>query len=138
VANDRQVFHVQISLDRKAALDPATVRAAQDRLRKRLDRHVRTCGYRIMSSTINAQPPAGPSDPVILRLTAQLDPRMDGEWPAIRAALEEDEADRVAAKAARAADPVHGRLDALRAAVAYWGDRELRGLPWPADGPYAR
>jgi len=126
---------VQQHLDRVAARDPATLRAAKEKLRVELDLFVNRHGYDVISAREGADPPAGPGDPLTLRIEAVLDPRTDGEWPAIRAALEEDEADRVAARAARAASPVHGRLDALRDAADYWGDRGLRGLPWPSDGP---
>jgi len=135
---DRRVYTAQIRLDRVLAKDPAALRAAKERLNADVDRYVTTHGYTILSVRPATDPPAGPGDPITLRLEVVLEPRTDGEWPAIRQALEEDEADRISAKAARAADPVHGRLDALRDAADVWGDRGLRGLSWPASGPYAR
>jgi hypothetical protein len=58
---------------------------------------------------------------VTFRLTVEVTPRTDGEWPAIRQALAEDEADRKEATAAKTS--VDDRLDALAASVAVWSAR---------------
>lgn len=67
---------------------------------------------------------------VRIRLTVPVEERTDGEWPAIRAAIAEDEHDRELAAAGHGdlSSDVSDRLDALRGAVDYWADRELRGL----------
>jgi hypothetical protein len=58
---------------------------------------------------------------VVFRLTVEVTPRTDGEWPAIRAAIAEDEADRAAASTAKTS--MDDRLDALAASVAIWTAR---------------
>jgi hypothetical protein len=60
----------------------------------------------------------GAFDTVTLLLTVKLTPRTDGEWPAIRAAIAEDEADRKTAAAIQTS--VDDRLDALGASAAVW------------------
>lgn len=134
--SERQVFTVQVYLDRVAATDPALIDRARADLRIRVDRHVISHGWIVAHVVETTDPPDGPGDPVLLRLEALLVPRTDGEWPSIRQALLEDQADRLAAKLA--ASGVNDRLDALREAVDLWGDRELRGRWRPPEGTEER
>jgi hypothetical protein len=70
---------------------------------------------------------------VTMRLTVEIEPRTDGEWPALHRAIAEDKADREAAersatarlaesadRASSAMARLHDRLDALGAAAAVW------------------
>lgn len=99
------------------ARDPEIISHAHTVLAEQLDRHAKDHGLEVLEVNWAS---FDHSDPhvVELELTAQLRPRLDGEWASIRAAIEEDQADREAA--ANTADGISDRLDALRESVGVW------------------
>ncbi len=117
-------FTAMRQLERHFAHDPAMVDRVRADLVAEAQRHMDTHG--LTSSEISWEM-SQPSDPLgiyVMRLDMAMVPRTDGEWPAIRAAIAEDEADR--AEAAKGATAVNDRLDALQRAAAAWSDRSLR------------
>lgn len=125
-AADAEVYVCQVAMRPEATVHEATVDAARAHLVAKAERWTTEHGYTIDDATWETVPPAGPDDNAILRLTCQVTPRMDGEWPAIRAAIAEDIADREAARAGR--ETVDARLERLRRSSVLWGDPVLRGL----------
>jgi hypothetical protein len=123
---DRRIYTVQCVIDRTAMRDPELLDGARNRLVEQLERMTTTTGYQVAQVRWETDPPVDETDTVMLRLEASCVPRTDGEWPALHAALAEDERDREAAK--RSAHGVHDRLDALSLSARYWGDPLLRGL----------
>jgi hypothetical protein len=111
-----------------ALREPKIVDRAREDLVARLQRWCDQTGREVWQVSWSTDPPIDGSMLSALRLEAATVHRTDGEWPALHRAMAEDEADREAARRERAENPVHGRLDALRAGAAYWGDRRLRGL----------
>jgi transposase InsO family protein len=101
------------------ATDAVVVDGAKRALADHLDRHCRANGYAVDPETVHWDSwSVSPDGAMDIELRVMLVPRTDGEWPSIRQALAEDEADRAAA--ADAADTVDDRLDALRETVGVW------------------
>jgi hypothetical protein len=120
-------YTATVVLDRVASTDPEILDAARNRLAERLEWMATTTGYTVVGVTWSSVPTEVFAT-VRLTATAELAPRMDGEWPAIRAAIAEDLADRQSAERAEpdGETAVSDRLDALAAAASYWSDPEYR------------
>jgi hypothetical protein len=111
-------------LERHFANDPVMVDRARVDLVTEAQRHMDTYGYVSESVSWEMNQPSDPLGVYVMRLEMRMLPRTDGEWPAIRAAIEEDEADRAEAAAGKTA--VDDRLDALQRAAAAWASPALR------------
>jgi hypothetical protein len=111
-------------LERHFATDPAMVDRVRADLVAEAQRHMDTHGYTSSEISWEMNQPSDPMGVYVMRLDMSMVPRTDGEWPAIRAAIAEDEADR--AEAARGAKVVNDRLDALAMAAAAWSNPSLR------------
>jgi hypothetical protein len=110
-------------LERHFAHDPEMVNRVRARLVAEGQRYMDTHGYTSAGISWEMTQPSDPMGIYLMRLEVELYPRTDGEWPAIRAAIAEDEADR--AEAARDATAVNDRLDALKAAADLWRSPSL-------------
>lgn len=124
---------------------PELVDNARSHLSELLDRHAEECGLTVLEVNWAS---FDYNDPHIveIELSAKLAPRTDGEWASIRAAIEEDQADRD--EALHAERRVSDRLDALRESVGVWTAKtpeEVRAavsapsrparLPFPLNRP---
>jgi hypothetical protein len=109
---------------REHAHEPAMVDGARAKLVATAQRYMDTNGYASTSISWEMLLPDDPHGLYLVRLEVDMAPRHDGEWDAIRAAIEEDEADRAEAAAGRTA--VNDRLDALATAAAVWSNPSLR------------
>jgi len=113
-------FTVQHRITRADAEHPEIVDRVRDKLVDQVQRWCDANGYHPGGGDWESSMD-GAFDTVIIRLTTAITPRMDGEWPAIRQAIAEDEADRKAA--ADSKTTVGDRLDALAESVAVWTAR---------------
>jgi hypothetical protein len=116
---------------REHATDPEMVNRVRERLVAAGQRYMEAHGY---TSTEIAWSMNNPDDPMglyVVRLEVYMEPRHDGEWDSIRAAIEEDEADRAEAVAGKTA--VNDRLDALHRAAAAWSSSALRDTARSAE-----
>jgi hypothetical protein len=114
-------------LSRECATDHVLVDRVRVKLVDRAQRYMDKYGYTGVNIRWELSPPIDPTGLYLLRLEAEMFPRTDGEWPSIRQAIAEDEADR--AELADAKSVVGDRLDALATAAAAWSARtphELR------------
>jgi hypothetical protein len=118
------MFTAVRQLERHLAHDPEIVDRARADLVAEAQKHMDTYGYTSANISWEMSQPSDPLGIYLMRLDMQMMPRTDGEWPAIRQALAEDEADRAEAAAGRTV--VNDRLDALRAAAAAWSSSSLR------------
>jgi hypothetical protein len=113
----------RVRLDPVFAADPDRVDSARGKLAHQLDRHAQDHGLEVLEVNWSTAELADPHQ-IELELSAQLRPRLDGEWASIRAAIEEDQADREEARLADGgvvrADEIEDRLDALRETVGVW------------------
>jgi hypothetical protein len=116
----------QEGLTRSMAERPEVVDKVRERLSYAAEHWCETHGYLATGATWETVP-ADEFSTVIFRLTAEIAPRTDGEWPAIHEAIRQDQLDRERATAAK--EGVSDRLDALAAAASYWADPEYRRLP---------
>jgi hypothetical protein len=103
---------------REHATDPEMVNRVRERLVAAGQRYMDTHGYTSSEIAWSMNHPDDPTGLYVVRLEVYMLPRTDGEWPAIRQAIEEDEADRAEALAGKTA--VEDRLDALKAAADLW------------------
>jgi hypothetical protein len=115
----------QTRLSPAGAALPEAIDHARERLSRDMVRWLDTHGYVVTGDatweTELEDEAIGARMGLIIRLTIEMAPRTDGEWPAIHQAIAEDEADRVAAESASTS--VDDRLDALRASAAVWAAR---------------
>jgi len=125
---DPVVFTTTEQLEPQHAHDPEMVDRVRDRLVETARRHMDTHGYDSTDINWAMTQPSDPADVYVMRLTVAMVPRTDGQWPAIHAAIAEDEADRAEARAeARSSKAtVERRLDALRASADVWRSTALR------------
>jgi hypothetical protein len=103
---------------REYAHDPEMVDRARTNLVEAAQRYMDAHGYTSSEIAWSMNHPDNPTGLYVVRLEVSMLPRTDGEWPAIRQAIEEDEADRAEATAGKTA--VNDRLDALSAAADIW------------------
>jgi hypothetical protein len=96
-ADGTQVVVIDGLLSDAAARDIAVNRAFKERMELVADYWAKEHGYTIRRASWNSSPPVDPAVDVPMRLECWMEPRLDGEWPAIRQALLEDEEDRRAA-----------------------------------------
>jgi hypothetical protein len=118
----------RVRLDPVFAADPDRVDSARGKLAHQLDRHAQDHGLEVLEVNWSTAELADPHQ-IEFELAAQLKPRLDGEWASIRAAIEEDQADREEARLADGgvvrADEIEDRLDALRESVGVWTAKSL-------------
>jgi len=127
-------YVTRFSLSMREAQNPEIVDRTRATMVANAEHWTRRHGYQIRQvqwATDNEIDPAL----VTLTLVSEVTPRTDGEWPSIRAAIEQDEADRAAARSPAgrtaaamestgdAARTVSDRLEALRRSAAVWGAR---------------
>jgi len=115
-------------LERHFAHDSEMVDRVRVRLIETAQRYMDTHGYTNVGISWEMTQPNDPTGVYLMRLEVEILPRTDGQWPAIHAAIAEDEADRAEARAeARASKAtVERRLDALRASADVWRSTALR------------
>lgn len=128
-------FTAERRLTAVQATDPEIVNMIRGQMHDEVDHYVRIKGYVVTGVSWRTDPwPTGTTDPVVgtqLRLEAELAARTDGEWPSVRRAVLEDQAELAALQLARldrlrakqeAEQAVNDRLDSLLMAAVVWRD----------------
>lgn len=98
VSTDREIWTGTIALTAAQMFEPTAVDRARETLVRQLDRHCEERGLLTVEVHWSARTEtAAPGDPQQVLLEADLRPRRDGIWGSIRAAMDEDAADRLLA-----------------------------------------